>query len=217
MPQVTAIEPQKKSGRFNVFLDNQFGFAIDENNLAQSHLKIAKVLTKEQIDTFTTKNQIGKLTDQSLRFLSYRPRSVKEVADYLAKKIATSENIKFRQAQESPQIKKIITKLKKYNYLNDVDFTKWLVSSRARSHTKGLSHMRLELKAKGVDPEIIEITLEELVNESQLAKAALSKKVKKWHNLSGLELKKKVYQYLSSHGFSYDTIKEAFANHQKKD
>lgn len=218
MPQVTAIEPQKKrSGRFNVFLDNKFGFAIDESNLAESHLKVGQIITGQQIEEFTTKNQIGKLLDQSLRFLSYRPRSVKEVEDYLAKKIAVNENIKFHQAKESTQIKTVIEKLKKYNYLNDHQFAHWFVTSRIRSHTKGKDHIRLELKAKGIDPEIVENILEGSIDELDLAKGALAKKTKKWASLSGNELKKKVYQYLASRGFAYDTIKEAFANLTGKD
>lgn len=217
--RITAIEPQKKrSGRFNIYLDNRFGFAIDENNLVESHLRVGQILTNLQIEKFTGKNQLGKLLDSSLRFLSYRPRSEKEVIDYLTKKIAASENIKFHQAKENPLIKKIIAKLKKYNYLNDREFANWLISSRIRSGARGVIYLKLELKTKGVDPDIVEsILLDRSVDELKLAKSALAKKAKRWRGLSGIDLKKKGYQYLASRGFSYETIKEAFANLAKKD
>lgn len=217
MPQVTAIEPQKKKpGRFNIFLDDKFAFAIDEINLAQSHLKPGQVLTGEQVTTFIVKNRSGQLLDYSLRFLSYRPRSEKEVVDYLAKKISKFENIKFQQAKESPQIQIITKKLKKYNYLDDRQFAKWLVRSRARSQPRGVAHLRAELRMKGIDRDIIENILENAVDERKLALASLAKLVKKWPKLKGLELKKKVYQYLASRGFSYETIKEVFAKLQQK-
>ena len=226
--RITAIEPQKstrgqsasggkRSGRFNVFTDNKFAFSIDEITLAQSHLKTGDNLTSDQIEEFIGKNQTGKLQEAALRYLSYRPRSEKEVADYLTQKIAKSQNIKFNQAKESPQIRKVISKLKKYNYLNDQEFAKWFVSSRIRSHPKGLSLIRLELKTKGITPDTIETILTSSIDEHQLALDALKKKSKKWHNLSGIDLKKKVYQYLASRGFSYDIIKEAFANLVQKD
>lgn len=216
--RITSIEPQKKkSNRFNIYLDDKFAFAIDETNLAESRLKVGQTLTNLQIEKFIGKNQLGKLLDSALRFLSYRPRSVKEVTDYLVKKIATGENIKFHQAEESPLIKKVIVKLKKYNYLNDQEFAKWLVSSRIRSSTRGPLYLKLELKTKGVDPDIVESILEGSVDELKLAKSALAKIAKKWHNLSPIDLKKKVYQYLASRGFSYETIKDAFANLTEKD
>lgn len=218
MPQVTAIEPQKKkSDRFNIFVDNKFAFALDEINLADSNLKVGQNLKDQEIKNLAEKNKAGKLLDAVLKFLSYRPRSVKETEDYLAKKIAKSESIKFKEAQESPQIKNIVRKLKKYKYLDDYEFAKWLVKSRIRSNTRGIALIKMELKQKGIDRDIIENLRAESIDESKLARLALAKRIAKWQKLPQLELKKKVYQYLASRGFTYETIKEAFANLEKKD
>ena len=87
MPQITSIEPQKKrSGRFNIFLDGEFAFGIDENVLVKNAIKKGQELSNVQIAKIIKDNELAKLFDKSLRFLSYRPRSEKETVDYLAKK-----------------------------------------------------------------------------------------------------------------------------------
>lgn len=227
MPQVTAIEPQKskrgqsasggkKTKRFNVYIDDRFAFGVSDINLLKHNLTVGKMLTEEEIAKIVAREELSKLTDLATNFLSFRPRSEKEVYDHLTKKIAKRESIKFHQAQESPLIAKVIDKLKKYKYINDLEFTKWYVDSRKRASPRGQILISLELKRKGVADEIIKNLLATSTNEIELAKVALQKKIKRWQKLSPLDLKKKVYQYLAFRGFNFETIKEVFALVSKK-
>ena len=217
MSQITAIEPQKKKAqRFNIFLDGRFAFGISDINLLKNNLKIGKKLTEEGISKIIAREEITKLMDIATNYLGYRPRSEKEIVDHLAKKIADRENIKFQQAQESPLISKVVSSLKKYKYINDLEFAKWYVESRLGSKPRGLILIKIELKRKGISPEIIEKVVSFQKDELSLAQKAVKKKLKRWQNLSSLDLKKKVYQYLSSRGFDFDTIKETFAYISKK-
>lgn len=212
MPQITSIEPQKKrKNRFNIFLDGDFAFGADENILAKFQLAAGKTITLNQVEKLIKENELGKLMDQTLRFLSYRPRSEKEVVDYLTKKISQKENIKYLQAKESPLITQVIIKLKRYKYLNDLEFAKWLVGSRLRSKPVGLSLIKVELKRKGISQEIIESTLSKYPSQIKLAQRAVEKKLKRWQKLPPLEFKKKIYAYLISRGFNYETIEAVFA------
>lgn len=212
MPQITSIEPQKKKqNRFNVYIDGEFTFGLDENIILKNNLKQGKNLTTKQIEEIVKENELGKLLDQSLRFLSYRPRSEKETLEYLAKKISRKEKVKFNQAMLSPLITQIITKLKKYKYLNDLDFAKWWVKSRTGSNPKGLYLIKMELIKKGISKDIIEKVFKNIKNETDLAKKAIEKKLKNWHKLSAFDFKKKAYLFLASKGFSTDTIREVVA------
>ncbi len=215
MPKITAISPQKKkSDRFNVFLDEKFAFGIEGETLLGHNLKVGKILSEEEISKIIKKEQGTKLLDLATNFLSYRPRSEKEVRDYLIKKISTRENIKFSEARESPLIDQVISKLKKYKYLDDLEFAKWHVAARTGLRPKGRTIIKLELKKKGISQEIIDQI--PAVDETILAKIAIEKKIPRWQNLPSLEYKKKFYQYLASRGFDYDTIKETFAFFSKK-
>ncbi len=217
MPTITSIEPQKKKdNRFNIFLDGHFAAGISDLTLLKNSLKVGKVLTEEEFTKIIAREQLAKLMDLATNFLGFRPRSEKEVSDYLAKKISERENIKYREARQSPLIVKVISTLKKYKYLNDLEFAKWWTESRKRTRPKGQALIKLELKRKGISQNIIEKVLTKSSGEVELAKGALQKKLKRWHNLSSFDLKKKVYQYLASRGFDFETIREVFANLPKK-
>ncbi|OGD86392.1 hypothetical protein A2870_00760 [Candidatus Curtissbacteria bacterium RIFCSPHIGHO2_01_FULL_41_11] len=212
MPKISLIEPQKKNtSRFNIFLDGKFAFGISDQSLLENNLKVGKILTEDEISKILVREQLSKLTEIATNFLSFRQRSEKEVRDHLIKKIAVRENVKFNQASESPLIEKIISKLKKYSYINDLEFAKWYVESRLRSRPRGSRLLKLELRKKGISDSIIENLLSKSDKETEYAKKALQKKIKSWQNLSNLDLKKKIYQYLISKGFDFETIKEVFA------
>src|SRR5690348_9673780 len=89
-----------------------------------------------------------------LKFLNFRPRSEKEVKDYLQKKIKKFPNI------DSSVIDVIIHKLKQQKFLNDEEFAKMWVRSRTDYKPKGKYLVRLELIKKGISKDIIDQVLE---------------------------------------------------------
>ena len=217
MPQITKITKQKKGERFNIFLQDQYAFSVNNYVLLENSLKVGVEVTQDQIKNILAKDQLGQLTDLSIKFLSFRPRSEKEVKDYLTKKIAQKSEIKVSQAQKSPLIAKVIEKLKRYKYINDRDFANWLLNSRLKSSSpRSLRVIKAELKIKGIDADLIENASKFTPNESEQAKKALSKKIGKWGKLETTEVKKKAYNYLASRGFDYEAIKDAVAFYTKK-
>lgn len=217
MPKISSIEPQKRRrGRFNIYVDGQFSFALDENLLAKNMLAAGKSLTANEIERLIKENEAGKLFDNSLRFLSYRPRSEKEVKDFLVKKIARSENIKFNEALQSPMIAQIIKRLKKESFLNDEEFAHWWVKARTSFQPKGPYLIKRELAGKGIDKEIIEKAISKIKNQTELGRNVIEKKIKTWKKLTNLELKNKIYQHLARRGFDSAAIKEVIAQIAKK-
>lgn len=217
MPQITAIESQRRrKGRFNIYVDGQFSFALDESLLAKNMLAAGKSLTANEIERLIKENEAGKLFDNSLRFLSYRPRSEKEVKDFLVKKIARSENIKFTEALQSPVVSQIIKRLKKQNFLDDEEFTDWWVKARTSSQPKGPYVIRRELINKGVDKEFIDSAISKITNQKDLGYNVIRKKLETWKKLTNLELKNKIYQHLARRGFDSAAIKEVIAQITKK-
>lgn len=209
--RITAITPQKKKDRFNIFLDDKFAFGANLETIVKNNLKAGMLISVDKVNKVIGQEKSTKLLDLATRYLSYRPRSVKEVENYLASKIAKSEQIKFREAKESRQIPIIVQKLKRYKYLNDRQFAKWFFTSRQKSSPRGLSYVKMELKLKGISSDIIE-GLAVRSSELELAKKAVAKKLKRWQAQPLLDFKKKFYSYLKTRGFSYDTIRELFAN-----
>lgn len=214
MPQITQIQPQKRrKDRLNVFLADKFAFSISPDNLIIFKLKVGKNLQENEIKEILKKEMQNYLIDAALNFLSFRPRSVKETTDFLTRKVAKLENLKFAEAKESSLIKNTINFLKKRNFLNDQEFANWLIS--ARENTKGKKALKLELFQKGVKGDVLEKSLESFEENIKTAYKLIEKKLPRWSKLPRIEQKKKIYNYLAYRGFSHDTIKELFAKFLK--
>ena len=137
------------------------------------------------------------------RFLSYKPRSKKEVEKKLKEKNISGENIS-----------NIISLLEKNNYLNDREFTLNWLRYRMENRPLGKRSLEYELREKGIDSEIIKESLDEVYagefDEYEVAvrlaekKMVSLKKRKIEHNVT----KKRLFGHLQRKGFSYDTIEK---------
>ncbi len=146
-----------------------------------------------------------KFYNKALKFLSYRPRSEKEIIDKLKSKKASDE-----------VIKKVIKKLKEYKFLDDLEFVRWWIEQRTKMNPKGLRLIKIELKRKGIDDKLIEkINLKDR-NDLKLVKGLVEKRIERYKKMGKWEVYPKLVRYLSSRGFSYDVIKESIDELFKK-
>ena len=144
--------------------------------------------------------KIQKPLNLAIKYLSYQPRTVYEIRQYLRKK-DVNEHI----------AGKIIEYLLEKQYLNDMAFAKLFVESRVKNRPKSKFAFQYELKKKGICPTIIDDILKDYDDE-ELALKSLNKKIKTWHNLDDEKFKKKILNYLKYRGFNYDTCISAL-NH----
>lgn len=153
------------------------------------------------------KNQIysddfGVNLNRALRFLSFRPRSEKEMRDYFKKKQV-----------DSLVSQKIIDKLKENKFLNDMEFARWWVEQRTLIKPRAWRIIKIELKQKGISSEIIEelnINSEsEEKNDLTMAIELAQKRLPRYKNLSRQEIYQKMGRFLISKGFDYDTVKRS--------
>lgn len=217
MPQVTAITPQRKNKkRFNLYLDGNFAFGIDAQVLLESNLKVGKYISEEKIASILKKDYLGKLFDQALNFLTYRPRSEKEIREYLQKKIAIVEKISLKEAKSSNLINLTVKKLQKYGYINDLQFANWLLESRTHTKPRGPFQIKSELLKKGIDTQIIDSVLQNYPQEEKLIEKAIIKKIERWRKLPPPLFKQKFYSYVLRRGFRISSAKRVFDKFQKR-
>lgn len=155
-----------------------------------------------------------KFYDRTLRFLSYRPRSEKEIVNFLKKPRGRK-----KEKIDEPTIEKILKKLKEHNFVNDEEFARWLVEQRQGRKPRGKRLIKIELKQKGIADEIISSALsaDQIPNEKELAKRALEKKVTMYRRLSRQEAHQKLSQFLLRRGFTWEIVKEAVDEVFKKE
>lgn len=164
-------------------------------------------------------SQTALLYNKSLRFLSFRSRSVSEMQKYLAKNKA-SDN----------QTTEIIQKLTDLCFLNDHEFAEKWVEDRKKSHPRSLNILKQELRLKGIPPEIIEeviIPRKEAGEDLAMAKDIVRKFINKIpftprspageQDEVGQDVKSRLVSRLQSKGFSWEIIKAAIDESLKKE
>jgi regulatory protein len=192
--KITAIEPQKKNPqRVSIYLDGEFAMGL--SCITAAWLRIGQELGIEKINSLQAEDANETSYQKTLHFLSYRPRSSAEVRQNLAK-----------HGTPDPIIEETISRLQRSGLINDQEFARTWVENRNTFHPRSRSVLRMELRHKGLDDEIIQPVLDEQVNEEALALEAARKYVHRLAGLEWLEFRKKLCGFLARRGFSYATL-----------
>ncbi|MGB9598183.1 MAG: regulatory protein RecX [Candidatus Poribacteria bacterium] len=198
--QITGLQVQRKyPSRLSIFLDGKYFCGVSEEIAVKHQLKKGIQIDEEQLKALIYDDELLKARNYVYMLLSRRMYSVKEIQDKLKGQGYTDEIIK-----------DIILKMESYGYVNDKVFAEEWVKSRINSKPKGSSIIKRELRNKGIEEETIENVLNETMNETMqydLALELAKKRIKSYKNDDKLSAKRKLYAYLSRHGFSYDIIK----------
>ncbi len=142
------------------------------------------------------------LVNASLRFVSYRPRSRKELTGFLQKKLA-----KWKKEGGST-LEKVLERFTELGYIDDRKFASWWVEQRNAFRPKGTKLLGLELYQKGIDRTLIEEVLAEMeIDEVSAARLVVEKKRPRLRHLPKAEQKARLYGMLARRGFSGQTIR----------
>lgn len=199
---VTAIEQQKhQKERYSVFIDGEFAFGLIMQDILYFKLKEGQEIS-ETTYHFIMENLVYiKAQDTALHYISYKMRTEQEVRKKLLEKEYADE-----------VIERVIEFLKKYNYVNDLNYAQSYVKQSARLKPKGKIALKMELRMRGIKDMIISEVLEEIqLNELDAAMQLIEKKGGT-EALSDEKKKRKIVSFLQRRGYSYDIIKEAMNN-----
>lgn len=195
--KITKLEPQKRNiNRVSIYINDKFALGVHRNIIYKFNIEEGKVIDQEYFDKIIKSEEQKKANDYAVKLLSYRPRSRKEIEDKMKQK-----------GYDFEIIDKTLNWLKDYNLINDEDFAKEYVLSKAKKY--GSKRIKLELSRKGVDEEIIQTILEEEIGddtEYNIALESAKKKIKAYQGQERNAIYRKLAGYLQRRGFSYDII-----------
>ena len=144
------------------------------------------------------------LLNKAYFFLKFRPRSEKEVRDYLYKKIKTKH-------WSRSDADKVLQELKEEDLIDDAKFVDWFVRSRTTLKPKGQRLLTRELKQKGIGDELIEKYFSEnTVDEEKLALQILQKRWPRYKNFDSRKRFEKVVSFLLRRGLSFELAKKTY-------
>jgi len=193
MRAISAIEPQKKNPqRVNIYLDGEFAFGLA--SIVAAWLKVGQVLDEARIAALQDEDEGEAVYQKALHFLGYRPRSSDEVRRNLTK----------REIAE-PLVEATVERLRQAGLLNDAAFAQAWVENRAAFRPRSKSALRVELRRKGLDDEVIGSVLDEQVDEEALARQAARKYARRLAGLEWPDFRQKLGGFLARRGFSYAT------------
>lgn len=196
--QITKVAPAAKTpGRYNVFVDGQYSFSLDELQLVQSGIHSGLEIGDEQLANFCNESEFGKNYIRAIDLISRRLRSEKEIRDYAKRKNWTPDNTN-----------RVIERLKEKGYLNDIAFAESFV--RARQNAGKYSRRRIEqdLRKKGIANNIIQLVLHDEVSDHAALNKLVAKRYNRYDDINKLKA------YLMRAGFNYDDINKAIADYQ---
>lgn len=199
---ITSIEKQKRPGRYNIYIDGDYAFPLDEQVLIDYMLNKGKAISKELEKELKEADHWQKAYHLALDYISYQLRSEKEVRDRLQKE-SVSESV----------IEGIIHKLEDLQLLDDLTFAQSFVRTKAGINQYGPQQIRQKLFQKGIAESLIEQAMEEYQPSERLDNAIYwaEKQAKKKKNNSSRQAEQKIRQYLMQKGFGADTIAQALA------
>lgn len=207
--KITALKMQvRDKDRVNVFIDGKYRFSLDIAQVAELSIKNGAEYTEEELVELENESQFGKLYTRSLEYALIRPRSQREMRDYLYRKTRDSRtktgDIKKGVSKELTE--RVFNRLFEKGYIDDMKFASFWVENRNVRKGSSMRKLQMELHGKGVDAAIVEQVLAstERADTDELQKI-IAKKASRYDDVQ------KLTAYLVRQGFRYDDVKEALS------
>ncbi|HOT21255.1 MAG TPA: RecX family transcriptional regulator [Sedimentibacter sp.] len=201
MKKITKIEYQKKNKeRFNIYIDDEYGFAVDISILIKYSLKKGMELDDALIDEILLSEEEISVYNYGISVLSRYFKSEYEL------------RLKMKNKGFNPQlIDNAISILKEHKYLDDERYCEMFINDKINISKHGVRKIKEALYYKGIDKEIIEEKIKCISAESEEERALLLGE-KKLLNIKENDNRKKMSKlsnYLLGKGFEYETVNRA--------
>lgn len=190
---ITALQSQKRNAnRVNVYLDGQFAFGLAA--IEAAHLRVGQTLSDDDVARLQVQDEVERVLERTLNFLSYRPRSEGEVRQYLRQKDVGDE-----------AIEAVVERLTRAGMLDDREFAHYWVENRLQFNPRGVRALEHELREKGVPASTIADTLAGF-DEEAAARKALEAGVRRLAHPDPRAFRRRLEAYLVRRGFSYEVL-----------
>jgi regulatory protein len=221
--QITALQADPLDpNKVHLFIDGRHALAVSVDVAAAERLSVGQPCPPDRLERLHRAEELNNIYESALNFLSYRPRSAREVELKLRRKGNTPE-----------QISAVMDRLRRARLVDDREFARFWVGNRMAFNPRGPRLLRSELRQKGVPPEIVDEVLEEQTETQaeisqraeEIAEAynlaesepapgtdlanALSlarKRLRSYGNLEPQIARRRLYGFLGRRGYGYDTI-----------
>lgn len=201
--RITRIENQKKhQNRKNIYADEEFLIGLSDETLIRSGIRIGDEVSAERLKALQRTEELVNAKRSALRFLSHRPRTVREVRDKLREKEFSDNDIAVT-----------IDDLTRSGLLDDADFARMYIRDALAMHAVGQLLLKKKLLLFGIDRVTVDEALHAAFEDEDSEGAALAaarKYVQKSSRSRGkidkLRMRNRVAAFLGRRGYAWDVI-----------
>lgn len=202
--KITKLSVQvRDKSRVNVFVDGSYRFSLDITQIADLGVKVGAEYSNDELLALEHEGVFGKVYTRALEYSFARPRSLREMRDYLYRKTRDTRT-KTGEVKKgvSPELtERVYNRLLEKGYIDDETFARFWVENRNVRKGSSIRKIRSELIAKGVSAAIIEQALQSGGRQdSEEILKIIRKKAGKYAD------RQKLIRYLATQGFSFDSI-----------
>lgn len=188
---------KKKDNKYLISLDNNNDIELFEEVILNNNLLLKKEIDMKDINRLIKENSFYECYYKALKLIKTKLRSVYEIKTKLIK-----------DEYDIDDILKVIDKLLKQGYLNDLFYATSYINNQIITTYHGPLKIRNDLKKNGVDDSIITEALnnyDDNIEEEKITKI-IDRMIRSNRNKSNNYLKRKIYNDLLKEGFSKKII-----------
>ncbi len=188
----------KKAGRgwVAVDLDDGSSVRLRRDVFDEECYETGKDVPSERLSDAVSKSETRHAKSVAYRFLSERPRTVKEMTDRLSK-----EDLGARS------IEAVIADLTRSGFLDDEQFSRLWAESRANNRPRGRRAVSSELRKLGVSRETIESVLDSCYpDDADLVRQVAVRRAESLRRLDRATFRRRLAGYLARRGFDYAVV-----------
>jgi regulatory protein len=202
MPLITALEPtSRRLGGALLEVDDVPLCRVTDELRLRYGLAVGACLSREQVEALEQEAGAAEAMARALHYLSYRPRTNREVRSYLRKHgLEACADLAISRCAE-------------LGYLDDEAYAVSFVRDRIRLGPRGKPRLVSELLARGVDREIAEkavgvaLTDEDVTEEELLRRVAL-RRLRSLRSVEPEVARRRLASFLGRRGFRTGAIRD---------
>ena len=101
----------RNENRVNIYVNGRYAFSLDVAQVVDMGVKIGRVISEEELADYKKASEFGKAYQRALEWVLMRPRSVRELKDYLKRREMQSEaKEKKRDWERDREIAELVAK-----------------------------------------------------------------------------------------------------------
>ncbi|WP_461213021.1 recombination regulator RecX [Lacticaseibacillus sp. GG6-2] len=160
MASITKLTPQKKPGRFNVFIDGKYAFAVSESTLIHFRLTKGLVIDDALQAKIAAQEVVAQANQLALTYLSHQQRTEHE----LRTKLAEADLPK-------TAIDAAVAHMHSLHYLDDAQFATAFINDDLHLKDKGPTVVAAKLKQHGIAESVIQTAVQAVADTDWLVPA----------------------------------------------